>query len=714
MPGVVYVIHISSYREVELQVVDPSGKPASQVPLAILAEVEGRTRTIWRGLSAGPGGTVKASFLLGGVQRLGEVKLFAACHIPAGTGEKVPLPPDPTGRERVRLTLPPTGSILVEVQDGSGRPLDLEGLVTIEEARPGKEPGVRERWLQDAGPAVSLERGRALFPRVALGRTWTIRLGPADAMSFTPVHSSPLEGPREPGRVVRLSLTVKRTPRVTGRIVDSRGRPRVGIPLLGHLEMRIGTIAASLAGQMTLTDEDGRFTFAMDTTHVWERSSPAISWKLTWWLASDGRGRPGGPTAEPPLPDPLLPGVNDLGDILLADPAPEPLLAAGVVRDSRGKPVVGIEVVARSLADGRGKDSLDTKTLVGRTDREGRFEIFGILPEPVEVSARSWSLKIEKREITPGTRDLELVLLPAPELGGVLLVDPELPLDPLQVVLRDRHGRERGVSPTRKRSAWLEKESPGLVWNRRGGFVFKGVEPGRYDLSVRVGLRRIAGLGDVVVPRFGAARDPRLQGIDLRGHLRRQLLRVRDRQGQAIDNCTVLDLEDEEKPVRIYRGTAKGKEYHELLLLPECTRLAVGAPGWRPVRLTTAVAPLEVRLERGARVRIELKVPGRLRRRKLVYLEIRPAAADMTPAAKALLATGVGEPILAAPAGKVTRKEVALPGPGRYRARWIVKNGKRRLLLPCDEPPFFEVSGEKDPIFNFTLSEKEGDAVLTR
>lgn len=112
--------------------------------------------------------------------------------------------------------------------------------------------------------------------------------------------------------------------------------------------------------------------------------------------------------------DPVLPlVVADAGAPQLHIVAPDPLTVAGRVADARGRPVVkyAMRGMRRPVGVTVNAYQGDRKAAWDFVDRDGRFELGGLLPGPVrlEVEAGEEFVPLEL-QASAGDRDLELAL----------------------------------------------------------------------------------------------------------------------------------------------------------------------------------------------------------------------------------------------------------------------------------------------------------------
>ncbi|TAJ18227.1 MAG: sigma-70 family RNA polymerase sigma factor [Planctomycetota bacterium] len=161
--------------------------------------------------------------------------------------------------------------------------------------------------------------------------------------------------------------------RVTGRFLDAAARPLAGIEVRATAaDAFAGGPLETLAESKASSDAGGRFELVL-------RTKPNFAWNVLatsdrtanarWWFGTLG-------------PAPRI----ELGDLPLVDAC----VARGVVVDVEGRALPGeIEVRARSNWKSAGPLAVAT-SVSGRADPQtGAFELRGLPPGPVEVSATS-------------------------------------------------------------------------------------------------------------------------------------------------------------------------------------------------------------------------------------------------------------------------------------------------------------------------------------
>lgn len=399
----------------------------------------------------------------------------------------------------VRFVLPPLGSVSVTAVEASGEPVGDGTVLELGIVRPGEE--------RDISPFSSRRRehdqretagGRALFEFVELGgEVELLASRPGSAVNTKDYFPGPgVAGQRVERRLV-LGLD---HPVLVFRAVDERARPLAGAELELHLWSRSHWMIDENEQELT-TDAEGRFRVDLSPAFSeGDRRSLVVTLEDTSAGARVDLGRP------------FESGTIVMGDLVLAPP---PLLASGRVVDGAGHPValaeVQFEVPVREDEDQDEVWYWREVNVPCKSDDSGAFSARAFVDgAEVRLTAAREGLRGEPLEVPVGSGGLALVLQGTGWVAGSLLLDPGVPANDVRVSLR----REGG--PADEEVAWREGAEPGAD----GRFRIEDQLPGRYTLEV--GLQRdesLVEIGGVEVVGGQGARDPRLEGIDLRGRL---------------------------------------------------------------------------------------------------------------------------------------------------------------------------------------------------
>jgi hypothetical protein len=318
-------------------------------------------------------------------------------------------------REPIQLTLPETGSIVVEGVDNHGEPvaLDGDGCLTTP---PGTEAETNRlhNWfsfrhdsdLPERSMRGRFDGGHLVFSRVALGLEFIAYAQRNDASELFHVEGA---GPKRAGEQVTLRVVVgPEALTLHGRIVDDQRQPIVNVRLTARLAtvdipgefINMGPDVGYGELGVFSSDQDGRF--AIDAEALQRRSRYTAS--LILGMAPN---RPEARAGVVELGADLTSGEADLGDCVLS---PAPLLVSGTVVDEFDRPVSHCHVEGptwKSMRSG----------VEASTDDLGRFELRGILLDKTVEMEFSAPLHVVRRmNVARGTRDLVIRM---PRSGGV-------------------------------------------------------------------------------------------------------------------------------------------------------------------------------------------------------------------------------------------------------------------------------------------------------
>lgn len=169
-----------------------------------------------------------------------------------------------------------------------------------------------------------------------------------------------------------------RTPRITGRLVDSNGMPRIGVELTvstwnlrGMIDVVENMPGASNEKLDLETDADGKFAFDLEGTRSGTFSLKAEDLVFAERARVEGKG-----------------SDQDLGDLLVVGAAS----IAGVVQDENGTPVRGVRVAAEFGPMGMGSQSI----MESRDD--GSFVVGKLRPG-------AWTLRATSGQFLPGVAE---------------------------------------------------------------------------------------------------------------------------------------------------------------------------------------------------------------------------------------------------------------------------------------------------------------------
>jgi hypothetical protein len=379
-------------------------------------------------------------------------------------------------------------------------------------------------------------------------------------------------------------------------------------------------------------------------------------------------------------------GTADKDRRVAADPVGIPGLVSGVIHDGNGKPVEGARVVVTDSPFPRASDT-DGVLAAGTSDAQGRFEIHGTVPPPRSTFAwasKDGFLRSSPKQFARGAEGVQLVLQGSGVVSGRLLLDPGVATDRVTLEIT-------AVADERRKSF------TGLVFASNqhvedDGFIepppfryeysrqFKIDAEGRFAVAgfagpaVSVTVRPIDDpaqpleIRDVVVQRAGAAPDPRIDPIDLRGKVKRVAVDVIDDVGTKRDGARVTSRAAGRTGVERSQFTRDGRA--EFLVWSGPRDVDVCLDGFRTVRLSGVEGDQVVQLRKGIQVRVTVRGSA-----------TRPAPPD-------LLAVGLMQgtrihPILdgIGTLQDPNRTTFVVASPGPHDVGWYLERGSIRAYL---------------------------------
>ncbi len=417
--------------------------------------------------------------------------------------------------ESLRLQLPPTGSVALEVIDKresqSGAFLTTSLLATIATAREVLSAQARTAIGFEEQPA---QQGmRVVFPFVGLGG----RLSAYWVAPGRQTDTIEVVGPRSAGEevVVRVSLPAP-GPMLRARVLDEAGRPLRRRHVSAHLA--IGD--ERTARKDTTTDGDGELWLPIDARFVGQpvQSVQLEGLRAAYWGASGRmvRVEPRGITVG---------GITQLGDLTLHE---APRIASGRVVDDIGRPVDEVTLdVYPVMVPGESKRPMALPVSV-RLRPNGAFEIRGfVCDEEMEIrrGGEGWYEAEAPVRFRPGVENL-LIERRRP-CGVIVEVVHDLPVE--QVGVLRLHAVDVASHAEHTTSVSMPIDA------QRARLVLGPLLIGRYSIQVRLphDLVPLAVVDGVEVTR-GIANDPRLREVDLRGKVRVVHVHVVDGDGQPV------------------------------------------------------------------------------------------------------------------------------------------------------------------------------------
>lgn len=564
-------------------------------------------------------------------------------------------------RKPMVFRLPPTGKVEVLVRGPRGPVADGEWRVAIVSVKKwgGGEP---PSFTVPVIPEGEVKKGKALFPFVGLGLYLKFRISRLSSpvywmgRNLPPAAEGP--GPAFPGQTVTFQVDLKEKPVLSGRVLLPSGKPAARKRLVFRLKDREGKDLQFGPPYFLRTDGEGRFRLELKTEEPRERKSV-----LTVYLSSEGSAPP--MEAELDLSPPIPSGETSLGDIRLS---PLPLLASGRVVDPDWKPVPKATITSFVKIPSPGAGGIPRYHQVTPfpvlADEEGRFHVFGKTSSKV-LFLQPWKmdwLDSPKKPVPAGSTNNILVLRRGGTVTAAFLVDPGVPLKRLELILTSRNGKGREIPMI-----------PSKIEGNR--VTWTGIFPGKGTLSVALPgqTKPFLVIRDIPVREGEVTRDPRLEGVDLRGKIQLLNLELVDEGGRSIPVGWIHWGKGFARPSRVRPG-------FPLLLPPgKLETIWITAPGFKPRKTKVTGPRMKVTLEKGFPVRLvyagEAPLPGPS---FSVGLALHPTREERASQMKKF---GFTLPVLPyVYFGKKGIVQVRVCSPGTYRISWVLRgNGTPRF-----------------------------------
>lgn len=689
-------------RSVRVQVVDESGQPVIGADVLLAVRREGSAHAD-RCVPTAPPDGIAVLPLREHLERAGAP--FVRLGAPLSDPEEVPIDPKSPPADVIRLAMPPTGRIVVRVEDPEGRPLLEEATATL-----NAEPrGDRASWVMraDSADRPRSKTGELVFPHVELGLRWVAGVSVEGRRYETEARGA---GPTSPGEEATLRATVKLHPFISGRVLSAEGLPLASASLDGTLtvEDRDASVQGPVQSVGFVTDPEGRFHLEI-VERLPSNGTRTLVLRPLERPTTRPRARAAVDEAIVDLTRPLDPGETPIGDVRLGK---SPLLVSGVVLDDANRPVAGalVRVERERLGSSNGTseesdwESLSFGDDMFRTDELGRFELragFASGRYRASVAETSSAFPGRPHVFVPPAESVELRLHAAGGISGSVLRGDDLPADDVRV-----------MAVIQGLETWPERSRAVNAGDRpkaSGEFTLAPLRPDRFDVTVYVRDERVVHVADVEVRSSETSRDARLQAIDLR-HLKSFTISVVDRDGTPIDGASVRCISAGASAESLGRTMRSGARGRVRVLATGPSDLVVGAAGYRPVTVRGVASDTTVTVSRGVPVRVvltnaaELPGPPLAARLELVHIEAydqsRRDGANLHPGARAF--------------GEVNRGTGAatftVGMPGRHRVHLYVLGPIESETLASTSveasPRFLEVAeSDREQTFDVTIAE---------
>jgi RNA polymerase sigma-70 factor (ECF subfamily) len=596
------VLELAPEVALRIEVVDESGRPRADVPVALVQSWTEHTGEIWRGSTRAPDGVAEVPPGPLDTHREGErqvgqrIPVFATLGFAPADGLRVELEHDAAPGTAVRLVLPAGGSLRIEARDESGGPLREEAWIGVTTPRP-------EIFLYEGSSELAWRKvndGALTIDHVAPGLDLMVCLQPTNGERQPSLVRA--RGPERPGETATIAIAVgPRVPVLTGRIVDGDRAPIAEWQFAGTYRL-----VGRAQRRVFETDGAGRFRLPLlcelaEYVHPPEGDPPprrgvtieaAFGESLGPELAQ-ARWR------RPLADDDLEPGDHDVGDVVLAA---APIVASGVVVAPDGAPVEGARVQATIRVEVGGEERWRPVVASEPSSADGAFELRGDVAERalrVDASAPGRHV-VAPVSIETGARDVRVVLEENGRIAGRLLLDPEIPLEAIGVHLDEALVVADPAS----------KHDPFDVVRLAadGAFEADALRAGRGRLVVALRDSRspwsrwepLSTLDGLTVVAGESVADPRLTPIDLRGRVRCIVVRLADESATKLPRATVRyrsePITDLERPFRVATTDESGAA--TLYVSGSSAELDVALDGFERLAQRGVAFDLELRLRR--------------------------------------------------------------------------------------------------------------------
>jgi hypothetical protein len=461
-----------------MRVVDQDGVPAVGVPITVLFGMKASNtdyNTDVPRLSRAPDGFVFLSDMQAqrsisermfrdmakreGMQAPPPLRLFAYADILSKDDIKLELPL-PVTTAPLEFKLPATGSLHLEV-----RGIDAaQGTVNIFGSTKSKH------FVDTRVEGLPLQDGILDIPYIGLGLELAIKVK-LDGESGT--RSLSVSGPQSAGEAVHTTLQVEPSATISGRLLDSRGKPITGDRVKRAIAKSsrqdqldppkltlFGDGAYPVKRELTL-DEQGHFTAALIDPRQQQSFHAALitfAGKEVSWTGQTTAGV----------------GNTDLGDFQLGAGA---TLFAGRAVDSRGNGIANVNLLFQSQVENR-NGVLQWKDYPGGTTRSSKDGSFRIPHTGASVNGRLIALHAtyaqkQNTSVTAGRLDYEIVMVAGGELYFTFTTPKGFHSWDLKPVLIGPSGEV----PNKPVSEFVSRELD--------SYRYHGLAPGLYTLAFR-------------------------------------------------------------------------------------------------------------------------------------------------------------------------------------------------------------------------------------
>ncbi|MBL8726557.1 MAG: hypothetical protein JNK49_21120 [Planctomycetes bacterium] len=577
-------------RELRIQVLDSTGRPALGIPVTLAGHAaDGKLRFV-RGWGAqaetkAPDGIATVRHVQQPVDSgspLGIASWRVRTFVPGLADVSAPCSIDEPPAEPLVLRLPPSGALRVRVEV----PPDAEGTprqVTVRQARRDRRGEEEMGWVDEQRALTQTlgPDGVAHFPWVPLGTSFQVRSW-QQGMNL----SQTVTGPQTAGAIVEVVL---RPPaeqiQVVGRLVDDRKEPLASTRFMLQLSgPNLGT------HEQLRTDANGNFRLGMRRP-----SGDARAETIRFQMEREGQPA----LAAALTPRTIQAAIEDFGEVTMAV---EPLVvggrwsAPGKPRDWRPE----LRVEAFRDRQGKGPEWRRTgESMVRHFDDAGTFAIHGKLPPGRYrlVFGGNEHLPHDPVEFVLGQSDLLLEFAAGGLLRASVLLPKQTNEEPIGTLVPNF---QANLSETMKQRL----RTSGSLIEGRWQLTWPSLPPGNYRLEIGLTSlpQPLATVENVAVP-LPPEGDDRLVDIDLAALLRIVAVQLFAADGQILnsDNATGLFVMPQAGDQEL-RGSAYWGKDTQIVLPRDPVELLVAVHGHRPRTVTCGGDRLELRLEPWPRI----------------------------------------------------------------------------------------------------------------
>jgi RNA polymerase sigma-70 factor (ECF subfamily) len=581
-----------------IRVLDQHGNPAVGVQIH-LASVSGQKPESWQlgesdadGLLAWPDSAPQLEDYLGANWK-------AYAQITGGPCAVTWFDPRKLGSDPLAIQLPPTGSLTVRVSDEDNSPLDgryLAGQMSLLRLSPlppaltrlGQSEISRSdlRGLAYTTRSNLDAQGTVHYPYVLLGKQLVVTCGVYEPVIYP--------GPKEPDAEEHIEYAIPNSSTLIGRLLDTDGKP-----LASALYQYLLRSSPAIVSSQAATDAQGYFRIKLGN------SDGDYALRKAPWLFFRGAAvnqSHGGPSAGFQLGHDLSEGLNDLGDVRLAEP---PLvLSCRFVTAGMDLPTGQSARIEAQVASGSKPWRLLSEVYCEDLG-EGKFRFLGHVPDlPLRLSLNPgpW-MPMAPIEFVHGQDDLEIELLAGGSLQATFLLD-DGPWQNLDFSFTKEDARQSDPNIELLLSRMRGNLQRAYERGRPASIEWTGLVPGKYRFRAELpgSGKAIVDISDVLVPAGGRANDPALDAIDLRD-LKTAKLRIHAADGQLLrdprSGVLVETKTGEWFEINLEAGIAR-------LPLHEPVNLWVFAPEHMSKPVESVLGDMQIDLEAAPRIQFEV------------------------------------------------------------------------------------------------------------